>query len=314
MSVRVSSGPHILAPTPFCASATDATRGFSIAARVKRGPDYLMPTPFCASATDATRGSGFSSRSAVRPPHDGLRRMGRYNLTGALAAGQQQDRQTLRTPPTRRPREDILLPEQIRYLLAGSSNRRNCGAVLAPAELATVNPHPVQNHGQAPGDRDDGSTHPASLSYPHAPRFQPRPFAAVGKQYLGRLVEHRAQQGVATFGHPAIIIGLAGLVALRRQADMCADRPRVGEALRLVDRRTVGQRNDRADPWRGHQPPTHWVAANRVEQHLVQDGELLAHDPADVEQRLGDRGQPRKARDELANPRLVSRAADGADF
>src|SRR5207248_11610161 len=28
------------------------------------GPDYLMPTPFCASATDATRGSGFSSRSA----------------------------------------------------------------------------------------------------------------------------------------------------------------------------------------------------------------------------------------------------------
>jgi hypothetical protein len=38
--------------------------GFSIAARVKRGPDYLMPTPFCASATDATRGSGFSSRSA----------------------------------------------------------------------------------------------------------------------------------------------------------------------------------------------------------------------------------------------------------
>jgi len=28
----------------------------------------------------------------VRPPHDGMRRMGRYNLTGALAADQQQDR------------------------------------------------------------------------------------------------------------------------------------------------------------------------------------------------------------------------------
>ena len=39
------------------------------------------------------------------------------------------------------------------------------------------------------------------------------------------LVEHRAQQGVATFGHPAIIVDLAGLVALRRQADMRADRP-----------------------------------------------------------------------------------------
>ena len=39
------------------------------------------------------------------------------------------------------------------------------------------------------------------------------------------LVEHRAQQGVATFGYPAIIVGLARLVALRRQADMRADRP-----------------------------------------------------------------------------------------
>src|SRR5437868_14238171 len=76
---------------------------------------------FCslyAPADDTTQGSRFSSRSAVRPPHDGLRRMGRYNLTGALAADQRQDRRSLRTPPTRRPCEDIFLPEQNRYLLA----------------------------------------------------------------------------------------------------------------------------------------------------------------------------------------------------
>jgi len=42
---------------------------------------------------------------------------------------------------------------------------------------------------------------------------------------MGRLVEHRAQQGIATFGHPAFIVGLARLVALRRQPDMRADRP-----------------------------------------------------------------------------------------
>src|SRR5215831_5803242 len=53
-------------------------------------------------------------------------------------------------------------------------------------------------------------------------------------------VEHRAQQGVATFGHRAFIVGLAGLVALRRQADMRADRPGMDETLRLVDRRAVG--------------------------------------------------------------------------
>src|SRR6266478_520352 len=128
------------------------------------------------------------------------------------------------------------------------------------------------------------------------------------------LVEHCAQQGVAAFGHPAVIVYLAGLVALRRQADMRADRPGMDEALRLVDRRTVGQRDNRADPWGGHQPPAHRVAADRVEQHLVQDGELLAHHPADVEQRLGDRGQPRKALDELADPRLVSTTTDDAYF
>src|SRR6266568_3764903 len=108
-------------------------------------------------------------------------------------------------------------------------------------------------------------------------------------------VEHRAQQSVATFGHPAITVGLAGLVALRRQADMRTDRPGMDEALRLVDRRTVGQRNHRADPWGGHQPAAYRVAADRVEQHLVQDSELLAHDPADVEQGsviAASRGKP----------------------
>jgi hypothetical protein len=51
-----------------------------------------------------------------------------------------------------------------------------------------------------------------------------------------RFVEHRAQQGIATFGHPAFIVGLAGLVALRRQADMRADRPGMDETLWLVER------------------------------------------------------------------------------
>src|SRR5258705_7971078 len=41
-----------------------------------------------------------------------MRRMERYNLWGARAADQWQDRETLRTHPTRRPHEDIFLPEQ----------------------------------------------------------------------------------------------------------------------------------------------------------------------------------------------------------
>src|SRR4029077_14203640 len=44
----------------------------------------------------------------------------------------------------------ISLPKFPALSAAGSGNRRCGGAVLAPAELATVDPHPVQNHGQAP--------------------------------------------------------------------------------------------------------------------------------------------------------------------
>ena len=95
---------------------------------------------------------------------------------------------------------------------------------------------------------------------------------------------------------------------------MRADRTGMDETLRLVDRRAVGQCYDCADPWSGHQPPAHRVVADRVEQHLVENGELLAHDPADAEQWLRDRGQPRKAFDELADPRLVSAATDDATF
>jgi hypothetical protein len=118
------------------------------------------------------------------------RRMGRYNLSGALAADRRQDWRTLRTHPTRRPREDIFCRSRTRYLLAGkfpcvlrrrSASRRNRGAVLAPAEFATIDPLPVQDHSQPPGDRDDRSAYPAPLSHPHAPRLQPRPFT--GRRY-----------------------------------------------------------------------------------------------------------------------------------
>jgi hypothetical protein len=46
------------------------------------------------------------------PPHDGFRRMGRFNLSGVLADDGRQGLRSLRTHLTRRPREDIFLPEQ----------------------------------------------------------------------------------------------------------------------------------------------------------------------------------------------------------
>ena len=83
---------------------------FSIAARVKPLPN-LLPSCFVLRLMTLT-GLVLLFEVGAEPPHDGMRRMGRFNLRGALAADRRQDRQTLRTHPTRRPREDIFLPEQ----------------------------------------------------------------------------------------------------------------------------------------------------------------------------------------------------------
>ena len=68
--------------------------------------------PFALRLLSGHTGLSLLFEVGVRPPHDGMRRMGRYNLNRALAANQRQERETLRTHPTRRPREDIFLPEQ----------------------------------------------------------------------------------------------------------------------------------------------------------------------------------------------------------
>jgi hypothetical protein len=166
---------------PLDAPARLAKVRFSIAARVKLRPDISCRYPL-ALRRMTPHGALASLRGRRKPPHDGMRRMGRCNLRDGLAAGRRQDRRTLRTHPTRRPVRTFFCRSRTRYLLAcnfpgfcgvGSGNRGNGGVVLAPAELATVDPHPVQNHSQAPGDRDDGSTDPAPLSHPQAPRLQP---------------------------------------------------------------------------------------------------------------------------------------------
>ena len=180
--------------------------------------------------------------------------MGRYNLWDALTTVRRQDLQSLRTHPTHRPREDIFLPKQnslspcrhffvfFRVALAQAALRTVLPARCRLTQLGPrpINPHPAQNHGEATGDGDDGSTYPAPLSHPHAPRLQPRPFLGAGKHSLCCLVEHRAQQGIATFGYTAIIVDLAGLVALRRQTDMRADGSRMNEPLRLT-MKTMGR-------------------------------------------------------------------------
>ncbi len=51
-----------------------------------------------------------------------------------------------------------------------------------------------------------------------------------------------------------------------------------------------------------------------VQQHLVQPGELLAHDAANGEQWLDDSGKPGQPFDQLADADLEPELADHADL
>ena len=163
---------------------------FSIAANVKPRPITSYRRCLALRLTSHT-GLSLLFEVGIRPPHDGMRRWGGPICGAPLPqiSGRFSRHYEL-TPPVvpvrtffcRSRTRDLLDSGFSCVLRGGSGNRRNWGAVLTPAELATVNPHPVQNHGQAPGDRDDGSTYPAPLSHPYAPGPQPRPFPALDKQ------------------------------------------------------------------------------------------------------------------------------------
>src|SRR5215831_20985057 len=123
----------------------------------------------------------------VRPPHDGMRRWGGPICGAPLPQISGRISRHYELTPPLVPVRTFFCRSRTRYLLDGfpvffaaaSGNRGNRDAVLlAPPELATIDPHPVQNDSQTPGDRDDRSTHPASLGHAHAPCLQPRPFPA----------------------------------------------------------------------------------------------------------------------------------------
>src|SRR5262249_28988089 len=149
-----------------------------------------------------------------------------------------------------------------------------CGAAggrarfLAEAELGLVAPHAVQDDGELAGDGDAGSRHAAPLCDLHAPGAQARPFAAAHEQPGGCLVERRAGELVAAAAYLSLDIGFAGLIAPRRQAEMRAHISRAAEPIRTIDRRTEGERRDRANPGNAHQPAADRLRADDIENLL----------------------------------------------
>lgn len=106
------------------------------------------------------------------------------------------------------------------------------------AEVGVILPHPVQDHGEAAGQRNH-----RALSATTA-----RKFCCPGSQLARpstmhhdgcRLTQGTAQVDVSRLGDPARDVALARLVARRRQADLRSDLLRGGEPGGVIDRRSI---------------------------------------------------------------------------
>ena len=127
-------------------------------------------------------GSCFSTESAPRPFHHGIRRRGGTIFWSALPSIERQDQADMRTHLIHRPARDIF--STARWSSSFSPigydpERFSCccrGLFSGPAELGAVNPDAVHNHGQPARQRHDRLLHPAAPGDLHGPGLEPRPF------------------------------------------------------------------------------------------------------------------------------------------
>ena len=106
----------------------------------------------------------------------------------------------------------------------------------------------MKHGGQTPSDGHDRFFHAAPFGDAHAPALQAAPAAGPRHENLGRFEEGGSHHGVTAFRDPTAAFDFAGLIALRREADMGAHGPGFRKARRHVDGSNEGERDDRARP------------------------------------------------------------------
>src|SRR4030095_11215248 len=158
-------------------------------------------------------GSCFSSESAPRPFHHGIRRRGGTIFWAVLPLVKWQNQADMRTHLIHRPARDIL------PLLGGSRvspigfdpERFSCccrGWPLGPPGLGAINPYTVHDDGQPASQGHDRLLHSAAPGDLHGPGLKPGPFLRT-QHALRCFVEHHTHHFIAAARYPAAPIDLA---------------------------------------------------------------------------------------------------------
>ena len=126
-------------------------------------------------------GSCFSTESAPRPFHHGIRRRGGTICWATLPSEKRQVQTDIRSHLIHRPARDIIPPlSGIRvssyWIRCCTVSCCCCGLFSGPAELGAVNPYPVHDHSQSACQGHDRLFHPAAPGDLHRPGFEPGPF------------------------------------------------------------------------------------------------------------------------------------------
>src|SRR5262249_25166589 len=123
------------------------------------------------SVSMSLTGSCFSSESAPRPFHHGIRRQGGTILATALPSECGRVQADSPTHLIHRPARDII------PLLGGARGFLLCcrcrGLFSGPAELSAVHPYAVHDHSETTGQGDDRLLHPAAPCDLHRPGLEP---------------------------------------------------------------------------------------------------------------------------------------------
>ena len=130
--------------------------------------------PFTAAVSMSLAGSCFSTDSAHRPFHHGIRRRGGTIFKAALPlAGPSRHANS----PHLSSREGRL--HRMVELWFPPTNLAWCSRgcrLPGPAELSAMSPYAVHDYSQPSRQRDNRSFHPASSGNLHRPGLEPRPF------------------------------------------------------------------------------------------------------------------------------------------
>src|SRR5262249_42448844 len=172
------------------------------------------------AASMSLTGSRFSSESAPRPFHHGIRGRGGTIFWSALPSDDGRSKPTCELTSSIVPRgTPFHHAVELEFPPIGVVSvwlSCGCGFFPGPPELGAIHPDAMHDHGQPSRQRHDRLFHAAAPGDLHRPGLEPRPFLRT-QHALGCFVEHDPHHLIPTARYSAAAIDFSRLILGARQ-------------------------------------------------------------------------------------------------